>query len=219
MSVEAMHEPVPDALFITSLARPALPSSWRASVAEGRPLRARLRAFGRALSARAALEIVTRESWLEVRADEETAEEVIDEALEQGLSIIDPTANELVAPASLRATGVLRDALELLVSMRSGYLVIEGGPALAFYVQAFVDEDARWMEAVAGRHLRGFRPRHGTSALRLLGFRPDPDGRPNLVRPLDDALEVSAHVLARALADVYGVGLDAPLRLRLAETH
>lgn len=217
MSVQALREPVPDALVVTALARPALPSCWRASVVEGRPLQARLRAFGRALSTRTTLEVVTRESWLEVRADQETADEVIDEALERGLSIIDPTTNELVAPVSLQATDTLRDALALLVTLPSGYLVVEGGSALAFYVQAFVEQDARWMEAVAGRHLRGFRPRRSTATLRLLGFRPDPDGRPNLVRPLDDALEVSAHVLARALVDVYGLDDDAPLRLRLAE--
>lgn len=201
------------------------PGRWRHAIPrEMSPsTRAQLDRTRRELARRVGTSAVLHDGWLEVGASEEAEEreDVIDLALEHGLTAIDTAWPELVTsiPLTDAPHWSLTSATRLLSLSRRGYLVVEGGPSLAFYVQAFLDgEDVRF-EAVAGRHLLGHRPRASLDRLRLLGFQRDQPGRPNRVRGLrtGESLAIFSHLATRALLDVYGVSRGETVRLRLAE--
>lgn len=213
-----------DALVLTCLDSAVLPRRWRQALptSVSPAWRARLRRARHELSARTGAQIVLRESWLEVE-DETDREDVLDLALEQGLVAIDTAGPELVMTVSLSETpsATLAHATQLLAASRSGYLVVEGGPSLAFYLQAFVHGDEVRMEAVAGRYLLGHRPRCPLDRLQLLGFSRDDAAGPNRVRGLrtGESVDLFAHLATRALLDVYGLARGELVRLRLAEVE
>jgi hypothetical protein len=186
-------------------------------------LRARLGHVRDELARRTGARALLRHGWLEVDEDDEAREDVLDVALEQGLTAIDPAGPELVTRCALTASPhpTLVRATGLLAACDTGYLVVEGGPSLAFYLQAFVDDGETRFEAVAGRHLLGHTPRSTLERLKLLGFRKDEDGRPNLVRGLreGESIGLFAHLATRALIDVYGVASGQTVRVRLAEVE
>jgi hypothetical protein len=229
------------ALVLTRLEAVVLPGRWR----EGMPastspaLRARLRYVREELARRTGARAVLHDGWLEVRENDETREDVIDTALDEGLTAIDTAGPELVTTFPLtevpdvtltQATSVFatrlararrheRSSPRTRQVRRGAYLVIESGPSLAFYVQALFDGDELRFEAAAGRHLHGQEPRASLDRLQLLGFLRDPEGSPNRIRSLGrgESPSLFSHLATRALLDVYGVRAGESARLRLAE--
>lgn len=212
------------ALVLTCLESAVLPRCWRQAIplAVSPAWRTRLHQARRELATRTGVRAVLHEGWLEV-SDETDREDVLDVALEQGLVAIDTAGPELVmtVPLSDGPSAALLHATSLLAASRSGYLVVEGGPSLAFYLQVFVDGDQVRMEAVAGRHLLGHRPRAPLERLRLLGFSRDDAQGPNRSRALrpGESVDLFAHLATRALLDVYGLTRGERVRLRLAEVE
>lgn len=150
--------------------------------------------------------------------DAESAEfeDALEHALAAGCPVIDVEAEEAITPLSLdeRGRALLREGVAEVSA--GGYLVVEGGPELTYYVQLLVEGDEASLEAVAGRHLFGLRPK--VERLGLLGFRASSEG-PNLVRhfhaaALAEEPHALTHLIAGALESGYGLA-EAPLRMRL----
>ncbi len=148
--------------------------------------------------------------------DEERALDVVDVGLAFGLTAVDLAAHEVTHPLRLGEEQAIASAFEALRHAGDSYLIIEGGPELAFYLQAIRWDGEIVLEAAAREHVRRL-PEVRLARLRLLGFElaeaPENAVQADLERRRVDGARV-AHLTTRALREVYGVPLGAPIRLR-----
>lgn len=159
---------------------------------------------------------LARHRHVDVDVESPAFDDALDEALAAGRTVIDVEADESITPMSLDARGRSLLCEAIVAVSAGGYLVVEGGPGLIYYVQLLVEGEQARLEAVAGRHLFGLRPK--IERLRLLGFRSSEES-PNLAREhptrqlRDDPASIVG-LMETAIATVYGLA-EAPLRLRL----
>lgn len=194
-----------------------------------RSLRTRFPGYkeGRGVWARPA-EVLLRGLRLHVQDALDPADEIII-ALEQiaracGLGVVDESLGEVMFPTFLDREHDLLDAATALVESGDGYLLCEGGPGDAYFVQALATRsDARvTVEAVGNRTLGPEQrlPRRRLADLRRLGWRPPRGSQPNYTRDLaldgDRTPQLLADLTRQTLEDVYGLEPGSRVVLCLA---
>lgn len=142
--------------------------------------------------------------------------DLIDMALPLGFTVVDELDGEVNAPTCVGERGSLERAIQLVRGSEDGFMIVEGGPDLAYYLQAIRLDGCFLLEA-AGPDSMPPRHRKQVDRLRWLGFTLPHPHQPNARRPIERVEDGEvASICVRALTEVYGLPVGAPLRLKLA---